>query len=133
MQLCSKVECYRIIPKHTSFHLLIFHPILLSLLCSKFLFCCKRICFFFFFFCNLYLFFYVLLVLHNYEFVLTLVLRQLNYYEVNFVVIVALNSDWLIWRISLYVSLSSHRYETLNGNLVYVSVMDPGIESWHLL
>jgi hypothetical protein len=31
--------------------------------------------------------------------------------------------------ISLYVSLDSHRYGTLEGNLVYVPVMDPGIGS----
>jgi hypothetical protein len=31
--------------------------------------------------------------------------------------------------ISLYVSLGSHRYGTLEGNLVYVPVMDPGIGS----
>ena len=51
------------------------------------------------------------------------------YYEVSFVVSAALNSNWV--RRSLYVSLGSHRYETLEGNLVYVPVMDPGIRSWH--
>jgi hypothetical protein len=50
------------------------------------------------------------------------------YYEVDFVINVALNSDWV--RISLCVSLGSHRYGTLEGNLVYVPVMDPGFGSW---
>jgi hypothetical protein len=27
--------------------------------------------------------------------------------------------------ISLHVSLSSHKYRTLKGNLIYMSVMDP--------
>jgi len=30
---------------------------------------------------------------------------------------------------SLYVSLGSHRYGTLEGNLAYVPVMDPGFGS----
>jgi hypothetical protein len=50
------------------------------------------------------------------------------YYEVDFIVNVALNSDWV--RISLCVSLGSHRYGTLEGNLAYVPVMDPGFGSW---
>jgi hypothetical protein len=50
------------------------------------------------------------------------------YYEVNFVIKIALNSDWV--RRSLYVSLGSHKYGTLEGNLVYVPVMDPGFGSW---
>jgi hypothetical protein len=53
------------------------------------------------------------------------------YYKVSFVVTAVLNFDWLIWRISLYVSLGSHRYGTLEGNLAYVPVMDPGIGPWH--
>jgi hypothetical protein len=52
------------------------------------------------------------------------------YYEVDFVINAALNSDWVC--ISLYVSLGSHRYGTLEGNLAYVPVMDPGIGSWQL-
>jgi len=52
------------------------------------------------------------------------------YYEVDFVVNAALNSDWV--RISLCVSLGLHRYETLKRNLVYVPVMGPGFGSWHL-
>jgi hypothetical protein len=40
-----------------------------------------------------------------------------------------LNSDWV--RISLCVSLGSHRYGTLEGNLAYVPVMNPGFGSWH--
>jgi hypothetical protein len=51
------------------------------------------------------------------------------YYEVDFVINAALNSDWV--RISLCVSLGSHRYGTLEGNLAYVPVMDPGFGSWH--
>jgi hypothetical protein len=51
------------------------------------------------------------------------------YYEISFVINVALNSDWV--RRSLYVSLGSHRYGTLKGNLAYVPVMDPGFGSWH--
>jgi hypothetical protein len=53
------------------------------------------------------------------------------YYEVDFVVNAALNSDWV--RISLFVSLGSHRYGTLEGNLAYVPVMDPGFGSWQKL
>jgi len=41
-----------------------------------------------------------------------------------------LNSDWV--KRSLYVSLGSHRYGTLEGNLAYVPVMDPGFGSWQL-
>jgi hypothetical protein len=51
------------------------------------------------------------------------------YYEVNFVINVVLNSDWVSR--SLYVSLGSHRYGTLEGNLAYVSVMDSGFGLWH--
>jgi hypothetical protein len=51
------------------------------------------------------------------------------YYEVDFVINAALNSDWV--RISLYVSLGSHRYGTLEGNLAYMPVMDPRFGSWH--
>ena len=50
------------------------------------------------------------------------------YYEIDFVVNAALNSDWV--RISLCVSLGSHRYEILEGNLAYVLVMDPGFGLW---
>jgi hypothetical protein len=53
------------------------------------------------------------------------------YYEVDFVVNAALNSDWV--RISLCVSLGSHRYGTLEGNFAYVPVMDPGFGSWQYL
>jgi hypothetical protein len=53
------------------------------------------------------------------------------YYEVDFVINAALNSDWV--RISLCVRLGSHRYGTLEGNLAYVPVMDPGFGSWHVL
>lgn len=53
------------------------------------------------------------------------------YYEVNFVISIVLNSNWVIWRKSLYVSLSSHRYGTLERNLIYVPVMDLGFGSWH--
>jgi hypothetical protein len=51
------------------------------------------------------------------------------YYEVDFVINAALNSDWVM--ISLYVSLGSHRHGTLEGNLAYVPVIDPGFGSWH--
>ena len=51
------------------------------------------------------------------------------YYKVDFVINAALNSDWV--RISLCVSLGSHRYGTLEGNLAYVPVMDPEFGSWH--
>jgi len=36
------------------------------------------------------------------------------------------------WMISLYISLGSHRYGTLEGNLAYVPVMDPGFGSWQI-
>jgi hypothetical protein len=53
------------------------------------------------------------------------------YYEVNFVISTALNSDWVIWMISLYVSLGSYRYGTSERNIIYVLIMNPGIGSWH--
>jgi len=47
------------------------------------------------------------------------------YYEVDFVINVALNSDWV------RISLGSYRYGILEGNLAYVPVMDPEFGSWH--
>ena len=41
-----------------------------------------------------------------------------------------MNSDWV--KRSLYVSLGSHRYGTLKGNLAYVPVMDSEFGSWQL-
>ena len=54
------------------------------------------------------------------------------YYKVNFVISAALNSNWVIWMISLYVSLNLYRYKTLEKNVVYVLIMNLKIGSWQL-
>ena len=64
--------------------------------------------------------------------ILTLVLKQSNY-VIKLVLLLMLR--WTLiefWRIRLYVSLGSHRYGTLEGNLVYVQVMDLGFGSWQI-